>query len=73
MNAHKIKIPIVEFDEVKFEPVVLRSKRSLKPAFARGGNPAAWFGRSEFVRAACPILPATSATFAEELCEAPGW
>ena len=31
MNAHKIKIPIVEFDEVKFEPAVLRSKRSLKP------------------------------------------
>ena len=29
-------------------------------------NPAGWFGRSEFVRTACPILPATPATFAEE-------
>jgi len=32
MNAHRMKIPIVGFDEVKFEPAVLRSKTSLKPA-----------------------------------------
>ena len=32
MNAKKIKIPIVGFDEVKFELPVFRSKRSLKPA-----------------------------------------
>jgi len=29
-------------------------------------DPAGWFGRSEFVRTTCPILPATPATFAEE-------
>ena len=41
MNAQKIKIPIVEFDEVKFEPAVLSSKKSLKPAARnREGRPA---------------------------------
>jgi hypothetical protein len=32
MNAHQNKIPIAGFDEVKFEPEVLRSKTSLNPA-----------------------------------------
>jgi hypothetical protein len=32
MNAHQNKIPITGFREVKFEPPVLRSKTSLKPA-----------------------------------------
>ncbi len=32
MNPSQNKIPIVEFGEVKFEPTVLRSKTSLKPA-----------------------------------------
>src|SRR6266478_4927183 len=32
MNPSQNKIPIVEFGEVEFEPTVLRSKTSLKPA-----------------------------------------
>ena len=32
MNSSQNKIPIVEFCEVKFEPAVLGSKTSLKPA-----------------------------------------
>jgi hypothetical protein len=32
MKAHKNRVPIVKFSEVKFEPVVLMSRPRLKPA-----------------------------------------
>jgi hypothetical protein len=35
MNAHQNKIPIVEFDEMKFEPAALKSKTSLESATRR--------------------------------------
>jgi len=78
-----------EFGEVKFEPVILRSETSSERAARqsgghsadiikgdvrwRGGRSAGWLGRSDFVRTACPILPATPATSAEEERKAPGW
>jgi hypothetical protein len=65
MNTSQNKNPIAEFREVKFEPAVLVLKTGLKPTARqherhRKGveNSAGWFGRSEFVRTACPILPA---------------
>src|SRR5258705_13128545 len=36
-------------------------------------NPAGWFGRSAFVRTACPILQATPATFPEQRRKTPSW
>jgi hypothetical protein len=38
MNPSQNKIPIVEFDEVKFEPAVLRSKTSFKPVTGHARN-----------------------------------
>ena len=49
MNAQKTKIPIVGFDEVKFELAVLRSKRSLKPATLKSEGHSADFIRHEVV------------------------
>ena len=51
MNAHKFKILTVEFAEVKFEPAVLRSKKSLKPATRKPeGHPADMIRREVFAR-----------------------
>jgi hypothetical protein len=88
MNSSQNKIPIVDSGEVKFVLAVVSSKTSLKPAtrqlgqhpsdiiklnlFAENGRSAGWLGRSEFVRTACPILPAAPATFGEEQRKTPG-
>jgi hypothetical protein len=51
MNPSQNKIPIVEFEEVKFEPAILRLKTSSKPAARQRGRPsAAISGRDAFAK-----------------------
>jgi len=70
MNRSQKKILIVEFAEVKFEPVILESKRNFFPRkwkILRAG--------SEGVRLLGPRVQsfrATPATFAEEKHKTPG-